>query len=718
MNLHYSIKIIAASVCAAVSVHASAGLGGLQVQSGLGEPFSGSIVVTGAEAQVLLNQGKPVISGTSALRASVTQQGENAVIRLRSAQPIQEPLLSFGLTVGVQGRQYNAIIDPPNYRARSATAPKESTVLVTDAAARSEAARAAVAAALAQEPGAEKGEEKVRSNAAAPVFSGQNYRVAPQENLIDVARKVQPQGLTLAQTMRALVRANPRAFRHGNPDLMYKGVTLRIPTAAQMQRLARRGAPDIQAKVPATAESKTAAETTAGSVAASAAAVVVASAPVAASEPAPVTAAASMAVASETTAVSAPVPASAPVAAPKIVPEAPAEPAPEASWLENSYIYVLGALGIVLLLAALLWQRRRRPEAEAQTSASEPSVSGALVGQAYAVEASEDNGDDDVVFVDVEQNIRVVETPAQNTVETVPASGADSVTDKPDTEDWSWLGDEASSSDAQGVAVAEFSEAATKNDWPGKQILNVAPEAEEAVVMADNPDDDEDWLQFDSATIQTEPEPTAEAPADDDVWAWSAEDATGGTGGDATAAFAAAADSETEDDFEWLVEPVVPTESEAAETASDDGALIWDDNALTEVNNLAQAHKGIEPAADAQQRQAFAATSEDLAVVDLDWDALDGAEAREDKGEVTIKTASPPSPLLIAEAAPLADAAASGEVTAANLAVPLEAKLELARMYLEIDDAKTARETLQDLVAEADGDILAEAQSLLRQLGD
>ena len=53
-----------------------------------------------------------------------------------------------------------------------------------------------------------------------------------------------------------------------------------------------------------------------------------------------------------------------------------------------------------------------------------------------------------------------------------------------------------------------------------------------------------------------------------------------------------------------------------------------------------------------------------------------------------------------------------------NLSVPLEAKLELAQMYLEIDDAQTARKTLQELITEADGEILAEAKSLLAQLGD
>ena len=48
----------------------------------------------------------------------------------------------------------------------------------------------------------------------------------------------------------------------------------------------------------------------------------------------------------------------------------------------------------------------------------------------------------------------------------------------------------------------------------------------------------------------------------------------------------------------------------------------------------------------------------------------------------------------------------------------LEAKLELAKMYLEIDDANTARQTLMELINESEGSsIQAEAQQLLNDIG-
>ena len=54
---------------------------------------------------------------------------------------------------------------------------------------------------------------------------------------------------------------------------------------------------------------------------------------------------------------------------------------------------------------------------------------------------------------------------------------------------------------------------------------------------------------------------------------------------------------------------------------------------------------------------------------------------------------------------------------AVGMTAPLEAKLELAKMYLEIDDAVAARETLRELVEESTGDLQQQAQQLLSELG-
>ena len=52
-----------------------------------------------------------------------------------------------------------------------------------------------------------------------------------------------------------------------------------------------------------------------------------------------------------------------------------------------------------------------------------------------------------------------------------------------------------------------------------------------------------------------------------------------------------------------------------------------------------------------------------------------------------------------------------------GMTAPLEAKYDLAKMYIEIGDPKAARETLQGLIEEAEGDILYKAQKLMKELG-
>ena len=116
--INSQMKLVALSVSLLMSVDAMAGLGGLRVNSSLGQPFSASVVVTGDEAKEVLNGGKVNLSD-SRLRASVQKSGNNAVITLRSSSAINDPVMIFQMGVGSQARQYTAIIDPPGYRSSS-----------------------------------------------------------------------------------------------------------------------------------------------------------------------------------------------------------------------------------------------------------------------------------------------------------------------------------------------------------------------------------------------------------------------------------------------------------------------------------------------------------------------------------------------------------------------------------------------------------------------
>ena len=232
------------------SLSASAGLGGLNVQSHLGEPFTGSITVTGEEAQALLNGGKATISNGN-LRAAVRKSGDKAVVTIRSSQAIKDPVLVFQVGVGAQSREYTAIIDPAGYdskdaasvRTRPATESQSSepTRNVQQPVTKNNKA-AGNQAAQARKDVQRKAEKKqvqmapTKNDTASR--SGRQHLVRTGETLIAIASSIRPQGMTLDQTIQALVNANPDVFIDNNANRMLAGKVLNIPNRSELQRLA------------------------------------------------------------------------------------------------------------------------------------------------------------------------------------------------------------------------------------------------------------------------------------------------------------------------------------------------------------------------------------------------------------------------------------------------------------------------------------------------
>ena len=232
------------------SLSASAGLGGLNVQSHLGEPFTGSITVTGEEAQALLNGGKATISNGN-LRAAVRKSGDKAVVTIRSSKAIKDPVLVFQVGVGAQSREYTAIIDPAGYdskdvasvRTRPSTESQSSepTRNAQQPATKNNKA-AGNQAAQARKDVQRKAEKKPVQTASAKndtaARSGRQHLVRTGETLIAIASSIRPQGMTLDQTIQALVNANPDVFIDNNANRMLAGKVLNIPNRSELQRLA------------------------------------------------------------------------------------------------------------------------------------------------------------------------------------------------------------------------------------------------------------------------------------------------------------------------------------------------------------------------------------------------------------------------------------------------------------------------------------------------
>ena len=232
------------------SLSASAGLGGLNVQSHLGEPFTGSITVTGEEAQALLNGGKATISNGN-LRAAVRKSGDKAVVTIRSSKAIKDPVLVFQVGVGAQSREYTAIIDPAGYDSKDAASIRTRPATESQSSEPTRNAQQSVTknnkaagnqATQARKDVQRKAEKKQVQTAPAKndtaARSGRQHLVRTGETLIAIASSIRPQGMTLDQTIQALVNANPDVFIDNNANRMLAGKVLNIPSRSELQRLA------------------------------------------------------------------------------------------------------------------------------------------------------------------------------------------------------------------------------------------------------------------------------------------------------------------------------------------------------------------------------------------------------------------------------------------------------------------------------------------------
>ena len=794
-----NLKIIALSLCMLASAPAWAGLGSLQVNSALGEPFSGSIVVTGDEAKAALH-GRPAVSGAP-LQVRVSAQGQNAIIHLRSSKPVHDPMLTFSLVTGSQGRQYTALLDPPerHHSAGKNKATGKHPKSVHSAPVRSAREKSAARAAVALQNGLASENAVVK------------YNVDNNETLMDVARKVRPQGLSLEQTMHAIQVANPNAFRNGNPDLMYRNISLNIPSTSQLKKLSKvplktAVKPEVtQNTTPAVTKEKdnpkVAANTrdTAASEAQTKENTVKAETSAASSVPAQ---------ASATIQASAPAASAASVVKavpvqPKVntQPVQPAEEPAEESMLPSWWSYALAGLAGVLLIAALLWQRsRKRNSIEYSTE--------------YDEDYSSDDEDDDVVF-ETEPSV-VSQSTSTSTSTSVPATtaktaaAATAVTTTAsaaaDDDDWSWLND---------AAASDKPAQADNKSVPAKEVHSepVSQVPDKKVTEAKQEEDDTDWLNFNftddtpATSADTAAPSSAELDSNDDLsWLDQIDETEQPEVLTSNEPAVTEPQEEVADntDFEWVVaeeqhpdesqaeahqdfvlqdnassdsdlQPsdisfssdldVVQPEQQSKPAASEDDSLNslsdlqwdedfkFDDESKQDTSAPEEVHSSIEQTLAPHDQHAFAA-EDDAISTDIDWDSLGISDDSDnqpvvapeaDTEEIDIPSMdfaleddkSEPAPAVNATAAPTGPTSsfATGDggqdwleqsaepeqvdkpLTPEQQAIPLQAKLELAKMYLEMDDAVTARQTLRELVDEANGAILAEAQNLLQQLG-
>ena len=257
----------AAVVLALVMASSSAaalGLGQIQLKSKLGEPLLAEIPIVSSDPSELENLRAGLASPETFARIGLQRpQGVVAdlqfvpaldsagrpVIRVTSAVPIDEPLLTFLVEVdwgqGRLVREYSTLLDAPRTLAASAQpqilAPQQapSNMIVRDPVAPvpaasypgSDGGSGATAAAGDNTPSAGL---QVPSPVSAPTQYGAVQR---GERLSSIAAGLDMGG-NLEQRMIALLQANPQAFIDGNVHLLKQGAVLRVPDAAAVAGIA------------------------------------------------------------------------------------------------------------------------------------------------------------------------------------------------------------------------------------------------------------------------------------------------------------------------------------------------------------------------------------------------------------------------------------------------------------------------------------------------
>lgn len=232
----------------------AAGLGRLNVQSGLGQPLRAELELSSVspdEAPTLSAKLAPLATyraanvefspGLSALRFTLEQRNGTYVVRISSPQPINEPyldlLVELSWATGRVVREYTVLLDPPALRSQpeviAPAVPRATAPAAPQAAAPAPAATQAPAAAPAPAAPA-----ATKPAAAASAAAG-SYTVKRGDTLTAVAEGHVPPSASLDQMLVALFRANPAAFAGNNMNRLNSGAVLAMP------------APDAVTAVPA-----------------------------------------------------------------------------------------------------------------------------------------------------------------------------------------------------------------------------------------------------------------------------------------------------------------------------------------------------------------------------------------------------------------------------------------------------------------------------------
>ncbi len=244
----------------------AAGLGRLNVLSGLGQPFRGEIdlvsVQAGESDSLVVSLAPPEAFSTAqisyppsalGLRFNIEKRGGGQYyVTINSAQAITEPyldlLVELNWASGRIQREYTALIDPVGYAPSVATGntTKFSPSVLPGARStgtiKSSSAKTTKTAVVQDTQAKEVvASTEPRKESASKEPSADSYTTKGGDTLSSVAKKIKPDGVSLDQVLVSLYRNNSDAF-DGNMNRLKRGKILRVQSAQEMQQLSTKEA--------------------------------------------------------------------------------------------------------------------------------------------------------------------------------------------------------------------------------------------------------------------------------------------------------------------------------------------------------------------------------------------------------------------------------------------------------------------------------------------
>ncbi|MES2181605.1 MAG: FimV/HubP family polar landmark protein, partial [Pseudomonadota bacterium] len=240
----------------------AAGLGKLNVSSGLGEPLKAEIELLSVSPEELSTlvaaiasedayaaQGIAHLAIHNNIKVEVAKAGDGSpILKLRSNQPIKDPYLDMLIQVdwasGRLQREYTVLLDPPGYKP---AADNSSSMAVNSPTVNQSANTAAMSVDDGQPASRKFKKPKKHTNAiAAPAVartasaqastdnveaaSDQTLTTKHGDTLSSIAKEMQVEGVSLDQMLAGLYENNKDAFVSGNMNRLKVGQIIKVPT--------------------------------------------------------------------------------------------------------------------------------------------------------------------------------------------------------------------------------------------------------------------------------------------------------------------------------------------------------------------------------------------------------------------------------------------------------------------------------------------------------